>query len=1472
MFAGVAYGTVRYVTVSGANNKDGLSWTNASDDLQAMINISSSGDQIWVAAGTYKPKYTADGWNASTSAYPTTDGGRNNAFVLKTGVAIYGGFVGNETELSARDRLTNETILSGDFNGDDGDYFINMDENAYHVVISTVQNTALDGFSIIGGNADGSGNITVASISVSQRYGGGISSCINSSMALSSVTISKNQAQNGGGIYYDNDNFSVLTNVTIRENQANYGGGIYFNVATPKLKNVIINENLAHDVGSGIYNSYADISSYTQEWTDVTINENKTGAYGYAVYNNNSSPILINVTISKNQGSGIYNNNSSPELNNVIISENQDNGMDNQNNSSPILTDVMISENQNGGMRNEDSSPILNGVTISKNQAYSGGGMLNFNSSPILNNVTINDNKAHYSGGGMQNESSSPQLTDVTISGNQAGNGGGMYNNNSSPILNGVTISKNQGNGMHNYNSSPELNGVIISKNQGSGMSNYSSSSPKLKNVTISENVTTNTGGGIDNDNSSPTLINVIISENQAENGGGIYNHNNSSPQLTDVIISGNQAGNDGGGVFNGTSSPQLTNVLISGNRAGYVGGGMYNTSSSPQLINVTITGNQADGYTGGGIYNDDINGVACLPEFINSVIWGNGTINIHNYGSNTNPGYSYSLVQDSDGSGNSWNDYIGIDNGNNIDVNPMFNSNYELSAGSPAINAGNNSANSTPTDLAGNARIVDNTIDMGAYEYDKCGKFKDLKIQFSGKDTLCFGEEIVYMPPLFIDSFYITSGTAPKGAVQPYQYIWQYKDNISTVWTDAPFNDSVFKGYPFLNNNNSSFSTDTMLMVRLTVKDAGEECEVMSDTVIIRGQPMIPPLSVSYMPSEICGEWIIPTIQFGSPLDFNTSPVMTFEWEADDNYAAVGLPSKSGIDSIPGFTANINTTNAPIVTDIEVTPKIGYCSGSTLYFSITLHSAPVLSSIPPQTINSGGKATDVILSNYCSNSSATYSWWATSNYAAAGLSSQSGSGNTISFNTAPANTGNSPITVTIYVMPSNGQCFGEQKQFQIIIDPASNELPTLDNLPSSPEICSGTKFFYHPTSATIPTITWSRSAVSGISEAAETDRTGDVDETITNETTSPINVTYTFTLTENSQTNTQTLTVKINPKPEVATIIGDNNVCVGSDITLSNSTLGGSWRSDNMAIATVASDGVVTGVSEGNTTIWYSIINVNGCSDSVSQAITVYSQMVTAINGYDNVCVGSDIILSNPTLGGSWCSDNTAIATVTSDGVVTGVSTGSTTIWYTGCSNSVSKEITVMVDDNYNYPDIRLRSCPSGTFNLSKYIDTVGVHSVSWSSSTGGIVILNGELDASQLINNATYTFKYTVIAGCSNTPVTGKVYLKTLGDNESILWRDTIAICHEYAEAVNIDRLFGIETGATPVTTIPPGYITLSSYGGTIFNGKQFYDDNQPGSDTYHGVNNVVKVEFTCTPSGSCQSGKTYKRVIVLTPDLTK
>lgn len=269
-----AQATIRYVKEGGAGIKSGLSWENASDDIQAMINASSNSDQVWVTTGTYKPTHRADNFNAIS----TTD--RYNAFVLKKDVSLLGGFMGNETSINSRSANAT-TILSGDL-GTIG----NMTDNAYHVVISagTIGTASLDGFTITGGNATAAYSDQVK---VNGHFIHG----------------------NSGGGFYIVSSSPALTNVIISNNEANYGAGIYNEGTSSVLTNVIIVDNKAVIAGGGIRNDYELTSSPTL--MNVLIARNTAGVGGGMQILGLSSSNLINVTIANNkatndEGGGIY--------------------------------------------------------------------------------------------------------------------------------------------------------------------------------------------------------------------------------------------------------------------------------------------------------------------------------------------------------------------------------------------------------------------------------------------------------------------------------------------------------------------------------------------------------------------------------------------------------------------------------------------------------------------------------------------------------------------------------------------------------------------------------------------------------------------------------------------------------------------------------------------------------------------------------------------------------------------------------------------------------------------------------------------------------------------------------------------------------------------------------------------------------------------------------------------------------------
>jgi len=137
-----------------------------------------------------------------------------------------------------------------------------------------------------------------------------------------------------------------------------------------------------------------------------------------------------------------------------------------------------------------------------------------------------------------------------------------------------------------------------------------------------------------------------------------------------------------------------------------------------------------------------------------------------------------------------------------------------------------------------------------------------------------------------------------------------------------------------------------------------------------------------------------------------------------------------------------------------------------------------------------------------------------------------------------------------------------------------------------------------------------------------------------------------------------ETITVDAVPEP----ITGTDSLCVGSTVTLFDLTGGGTWSSSDAAVGTIDSVGVFTGIGAGPAIDTY---RVGNCA--VTYDVTVYA-IPDSIMGPLSVCVGQSITLTDASSGGTWTSGDPAHATVGSTtGVVTGISTASVNITYTG-------------------------------------------------------------------------------------------------------------------------------------------------------------------------------------------------------------
>jgi hypothetical protein len=251
-----------------------------------------------------------------------------------------------------------------------------------------------------------------------------------------------------------------------------------------------------------------------------------------------------------------------------------------------------------------------------------------------------------------------------------------------------------------------------------------------------------------------------------------------------------------------------------------------------------------------------------------------------------------------------------------------------------------------------------------------------------------------------------------------------------------------------------------------------------------------------------------------------------------------------------------------------------------------------------------------------------------------------------------------------------------------------------------------------------------------------------------------------------------------------------------------------------------------------------------------------------------------------------------THIASVVGDGTTKDVNIGiisETATFYVetnadGCVSVSRVPVTVTVrETTLNYPDLRISVCPNmSDVNLSKYIDTVDLVSLSWSSVGAPAIDESTGIIRSIPAMPTVYTLKYKASSNCTTTEKEKerKVYLQVINNSKkTVAPRDTIAVCRDYAEAMQINQLFGIEAGGTwrTVPTLASKYISQSPSssrhaGALVFNGKAAWIDGVLPAITYHdAASNAIEIYYT-VPAGNCLGGKEYKVVIVLTPNIVK
>lgn len=243
-----------------------------------------------------------------------------------------------------------------------------------------------------------------------------------------------------------------------------------------------------------------------------------------------------------------------------------------------------------------------------------------------------------------------------------------------------------------------------------------------------------NTGAGIYIDGTNPMLINCNITGNIAGFGGGIASLNGAAPSIINCKIIGNSARISGGALYCYSNNINLTNCLIAGNsayQAENIGGSaILNFGGSLTISNCTIMDNIGEMVIISLTWESPAGNSLTI---YNSIVYNNGDEILSNHLDTTT--VSYTDIQGGwtgTGTGNINTDPLIVSHGAWTIEGQYVEGDMHLQSISPCINKGKNlllpndegdldedgnTSEQLPLDLDYSTRILDGTVDMGAYE-----------------------------------------------------------------------------------------------------------------------------------------------------------------------------------------------------------------------------------------------------------------------------------------------------------------------------------------------------------------------------------------------------------------------------------------------------------------------------------------------------------------------------------------------------------------------------------------------------------------------------------------------------------------------------------------------------------------------------------------------------------------------------------
>ena len=493
---------------------DGTSWADAGD-LVSVLPQTKSGDEVWIARGTYRPGKE-----------------REATFRLVSGVAIYGGFRGDETARTQRDPELNVVVLDGDLLGNDAPGFANRDDNAYHVVsaIDCDANTLLDGLTIEGGAATGDGQGPKAE---SNDQGAAIN-IFGGNPVFVGLVIEDNLAANHGAIN-DHGEGSLYVDCDFRFNRSlGFGGALYLHDhAESTVQDSCFVDNESRLEGGALY--IRSIKGALIE--DSMFERNRSARGGGTFAAAGARPMIMRCDYTDNRaeigGGGVF-----FEFNEGLVSD-------------------CVFDGNYAGLEVVGGSAGGGGS--------GGGGIWTTGGAPTITHCEFRNNLASFGGGVYHIEESAALVEDCLFEDNAATEAGGLYTLASPSIARRCVFKRNRAFG-----------GPF---SVGGGMSNYFSDSV-LEDSYFESNDAQLGGGGLYAEGEDPIVRSCVFVGNSSKGpqegwGGGALFGYFTRAQVESCAFVGNRAVQGGAIHAMAFSEPRFVHLSLVSNR-GRFGGGFY--------------------------------------------------------------------------------------------------------------------------------------------------------------------------------------------------------------------------------------------------------------------------------------------------------------------------------------------------------------------------------------------------------------------------------------------------------------------------------------------------------------------------------------------------------------------------------------------------------------------------------------------------------------------------------------------------------------------------------------------------------------------------------------------------------------------------------------------------------------------------------------------------------------------------------